>query len=85
MLIRLTPNASKASMVDMKRFNGTIEYLSGQKAAIVTLTEGDEWSGSGRIDLPRGSKSDLYELGYNQLSMSATAKGGVLDTYKVIQ
>lgn len=70
---------------DMKRFNGTIEYISGQKAAIITLTLGGEWSGSGRIDLPRGSKADLYELGYDRLSMSATAKGGTLDTYKVIQ
>lgn len=72
-----------ASMVSMKRFNGTIEYLSGQKAAIITLTLGGEWSGSGRIDLPRGSKADLYEIGYDRLSMSASSKGGILDTYKV--
>ena len=35
--------------------------------------------------IPRGSKADLYELGYNHLSMSAAAKGGILDTYKVAQ
>lgn len=69
----------------MKRFNGTIEYLRGQHAAIVTLTHRGEWSGSGRIDLPLGSKSDLYELGYVRLSQSATSKGGILDTYKVIK
>jgi hypothetical protein len=67
------------------KFNGTIEFLSGQKAAIITLTDNHgEWSGSGRIDLPRGSKSDLYELGYTQASRSAAAKGGTLETYKVI-
>jgi hypothetical protein len=69
----------------MKRFNGTIEHLAGQKAAIITLTINGEWSGSGRIDLPRGSKSALYELGYDRLSMSAVDKGGILDTYKVIK
>ena len=74
-----------ASMVDMQRFNGTIEHLSGQKAAIITLTINGEWSGSGRIELPRGSKADLYELGYDRLSMSAAAKGGILDTYKVVE
>lgn len=69
----------------MDRFNGTIEYLDDQKAAIITLTLRGEWSGSGRIDLPRGSKTDLYEIGYDRLSMSATAKGGILDTYKVVR
>lgn len=41
-----------ASKGSMKRFNGTIEYLSGQKAAIITLTCQGEWAGAGRIDLP---------------------------------
>lgn len=72
-------------MKDMKRFNGIIEHIAGQKAAIITLTINGEWSGSGRIELPRGSRADIYELGYDRLSMSAAAKGGILDTYKVVQ
>lgn len=66
------------------KFNATIEFLSGQRAAIITLTDNHgEWSGSGRIDLPRGNNSDLYELGYIQASRSAAVKGGTLETYRV--
>lgn len=69
----------------MNKFNATIEFLSGQKAAIITLTDNNgEWSGSGRIDLPRGSKADLYELGYVRASQSAAIKGGTIETYKAV-
>jgi hypothetical protein len=72
------------------QFYGTIEYLVGQHAAIVALTDGlGEWAGAGRIDLrPRafetqqGLQSRLYEAGYIHASASAAAKGGRLETYK---
>lgn len=68
------------------KYNATIEFLSGQKAAILTLTDSNgEWSGAGRIDLPLGSKSGLYDLGYIYASKSAAAKGGTLETYKVVK
>jgi hypothetical protein len=73
-------------------FFGTIEFLSGQKAAIVTLTDSSgEWSGSGRIETSCGSicghsvKESLYELGYKYLSLSASAKGGRLETYREVR
>lgn len=70
-------------------FNGTIEYINGQKAAIIELTTNDgEWSGGGRIELPHAPaehlKAWLYEEGYRQLSLNAKAKGGRLETYKRI-
>lgn len=68
------------------KFNGTIEFISGQRAAIITLYDNHgEWSGGGRISLPFGSKSDLYELGYVQLSKNAAGKGGYLDYYRVVK
>jgi hypothetical protein len=67
------------------KFHGTIEYLRGQRAAIVTLTINGEWSGSGRIELPRGRKADLYELGYTYLARAAAIKGGSLDRYSVVR
>lgn len=69
----------------MTKFYGTIEHLSGQKAAIITLTDASgEWAGSGRIELPCGSRRDLYELGYSRLSQNAAVKGGTLETYRVL-
>lgn len=66
------------------RFNATIEFLRGQKAAIITLeTLSGEWAGSGRIDLRRGSRRDLYEVGYIWASQSAASKDGIIETYKV--
>lgn len=79
----LTLMLSRPYVGCMKRFDGTIKYLHGQKAAIITLTENGQWSGSSRIDLRVGSKSDLYEIGYDRLSASAAHKGGRLETYKV--
>ncbi len=69
----------------MTRYHGTIEFLRGQRAAIVTLTLNGEWSGSGRIELPSGNKAALYELGYAHLSRSAALKGGSLDRYSVTE
>ena len=70
----------------MTKFNATIEYLTNQNAAIVTLTdERGDWSGSGRIEARITSrKSDLYEIGYIHASRSAACKGGTLETYRVL-
>jgi hypothetical protein len=68
----------------MTKFEGTIEFLSGQKAAIITLNLNGEWSGSSRIDLPRGSRRDLYELGYVRASQNAACKGGSLNSFRVL-
>jgi hypothetical protein len=67
-------------------FDATIEYLSGQRAAIITLTNitTGEWSGSGRIDLPHGRKADLYEAGYRLASFNAQSKGGTLWRYREV-
>ena len=68
----------------MNRFDATIEFLSGQKAAIITLNQNGEWSGSSRIDLPRGSRRDLYELGYFRASQNAACKGGTINSFRVL-
>lgn len=67
----------------MTKYDATIELLKGQRAAIITLTSNGEWSGSGRIDLPHGSRQDLYELGYTRACQGAAVKGGTLETYQV--
>lgn len=70
------------------KFNATVEMLPGQKAAIVTLfTLAGEWSGAGRIDLPRSSRPDydLYEHGYTTACQSAACKGGTVETYRRVQ
>lgn len=67
----------------MTTFNATIEFITGQRAAIVTLTDSSgEWSGSGRIEVRSGRRSDLYEEGYRVASLSAAAKGGRLETFR---
>lgn len=69
----------------MTNFNGTIEFIPGQQAAIVELTTSTgEWAGGGRIDLKSGSKADLYEEGHKELSRRAAHKGGRLETYRVL-
>jgi hypothetical protein len=70
--------------MDMTQFNATIEFLSGQKAAIITLTQNGEWSGSCRITTKFHSRSDLYELGYKTASQNAALKGGSLNTYRAL-
>jgi hypothetical protein len=74
------------------QFYGTIELLADQHAAIVSLTDGfGEWAGAGRIDVrpiafetTAALCSRLYEIGYTHASRSAYAKGGRLETYKVV-
>jgi hypothetical protein len=75
----------------MTVFNATIEFLSGQKAAIITLTDSTgEWAGSGRIETSCGSicghnvRDSLYEIGYIHASRTASFKGGRLETYRVV-
>jgi hypothetical protein len=65
----------------MKRFTATFEILKGQGAVVVTLFDGAEWSGSGRIEIRSRRRSDLYEAGYRAASMAAVAKGGILDRF----
>jgi hypothetical protein len=70
----------------MKRFHGTIEYLPGQRSAIVALTDGrGDWFGAVRVELPRAKhgRRDLYELGYTTAEQKALIHGGLLDTFKV--
>jgi hypothetical protein len=68
------------------RFRATIEYLPGQPAAIVSLTdEHGEWAGAGRIEVRSGRSSDLYEEGYRWAARAAAGKGGRLDRYSVEQ
>lgn len=65
-------------------YSATIEFLTGQKAAIVTLLDqAGEWSGASRIEVRSGSKADLYEQGYIHASASAVCKGGRLSSYSV--
>lgn len=66
----------------MIRFWATIEFLPGQGAAIIELhsTVG-KWAGGGRVECRSGERSDLYEIGYKEASMRASAKGGMLDRF----
>lgn len=74
------------------QFNGTIEFLPAQRAAIVSLADGfGEWSGGGRIDLrhiafetTEALCARLYEAGYTLASRSAIDKGGRLETFRVL-
>lgn len=67
------------------KFNATVEFLRGQRAAIVTLTDlNGAWSGSSRIDLAPTSKLDLYEAGYDRAVQAAYVKGGTLETFRVV-
>jgi hypothetical protein len=70
----------------MLKFYGTVEFLSGQRAAILTLTDhAGEWAGSGRIELrpsfTGGVRSALYEEAYRQASINAQSKGGRLERF----
>lgn len=65
-------------------YSATIEFIKGQKAAIITLfDQAGEWSGASRIEIRSGSKTALYEQGYIHASASAVCKGGRLDRYGV--
>lgn len=69
----------------MLKFYATIEFLSGQRAAILALTnQAGEWAGSGRIEVRSGRRFDLYEEAYRQASFSAQSKGGRLERFSVV-
>ena len=71
-------------MKTASRFSATIEFLPGQRAAIIALTNGlGEWAGAHRIEVRSGLKSDLYEAGYKCASVSAAIHGGALDRFSV--
>lgn len=66
------------------RYFGTITYLAGQSAAMISLTDSTgEWAGAGRVEVRSGRKADLYEEGYRHASQMAQSKGGTLDRYRV--
>lgn len=70
----------------MLKFYATIEFLSGQSAAILTLTnEAGEWAGSGRIEVRSGLQFDLYEEAYRQASLRAQIHGGRLERFSVVR
>lgn len=70
----------------MIKFYATVEFLSGQRAAILTLTDqAGEWAGSGRIEVRSGLRSDLYEEAYRQASFNAESKGGRLERLSVVR
>jgi hypothetical protein len=64
----------------MLKFFATIEFLSGQKAAILTLTDqAGEWAGSGRVE--GRDRSAIYERAYTLASFNAQSKGGRLERF----
>lgn len=67
------------------KFNATIELVGATRAIISLFDSHGEWSGSSRLDLPRGATLSLYELGYDRASQAAAVKGGSLDYYRVVQ
>lgn len=70
----------------MNKVYATVEFLSGQHAAILTLTDrAGEWAGSGRIEVRSGLQSDLYEEAYRQASFHAQAKGWRLERFSVVR
>ncbi len=72
-------------MNNTTRFSATIEYISGQSAAIVELTDSNgEWAGGGRIDvrpINGDVRAALYEAGYVHATARAASKGGALDKF----
>jgi hypothetical protein len=64
----------------MIKFFATIEFLSGQQAAILTLTDQTgEWAGSGRVE--GRTRSDIYERAFTLASLNAQSKGGRLERF----
>jgi hypothetical protein len=64
----------------MLKFFATIEFLSGQSAAILTLTDHTgEWAGSGRVE--GRDHSNIYERAYTLASLNAQSKGGRLERF----
>lgn len=68
----------------MKRYYGTIEYVSNRRAIVALTDARGEWQGAQRIDLPRAKngRRALYELGYATASTMAAIKGGELDAFR---
>lgn len=70
----------------MKKFYATVEFLEGQGAAIVELSdEGGEWAGGGRVEVRRGDRRALYEEGYRHAARAAAAKNGRLERYREVR
>jgi hypothetical protein len=68
----------------MLKFYATIEFLSGQSAAILTLTDqAGEWAGSGRIE--GRDRASIYERAYTHASLSAQSKGGRLERFSRVE
>lgn len=68
----------------MVKFYATIEFLSGQSAAILTLTDqAGEWAGSGRVE--GRTRSTIYERAYALASLSAQGKGGILERFSRLE
>ena len=64
----------------MIKFFATIEFLSDQSAAILTLTDHTgEWAGSGRVE--GRDRSTIYERAYTLASLNAQSKGGRLERF----
>jgi hypothetical protein len=83
----LTVGRAWPTVYPMNKFTATIEILNGQNAAIVSLFDfSGEWSGGGRIELPRAPahqvEDALYEQGYITASRSAASKNGTLESYR---
>ncbi len=73
----------------MKKFWATIEYVPGQRFAVICLTgEDGAWAGAHRVEINRfylGSvRNALYEEGYRQAAMAAKFHGGRLERYSVL-
>lgn len=68
----------------MDKFYATIEFLGGQSAAILTLTDASgDWAGSGRVE--GRTRSDIYERAYTLASLNAQSKGGRLERFSVVE
>lgn len=66
-------------------YSATFEFLSGQSAAIVELTDGHgNWAGGSRVDIRSTNKADLYEACYLRASQAAAVKGGILDRFSEV-
>ena len=76
----------EGTMIEINKFYGTVEFLGGQRAAILTITDhAGEWAGSGRIEVrpsfTGGVRAALYEEAYRQASINAQSKGGRLERF----
>ncbi len=69
----------------MDKFYATVEFLNGQRAAYIELSnQAGEWAGSARIEVRSGLRADLYEEAYRQASFNAQSKGGRLERFSVV-